>query len=116
MSQKSTVPVSAQPFSLNLTANNPGVIPAGSYVPVLDGVLRLSKRDAHHGAHLPFDFLPHTRAEEYGARSMSFCVEPSPDGYPGMMTLTELRPEHGGAVAFTKPIDPAASPSVGDAA
>jgi hypothetical protein len=42
------------------------VIPPGTYLSVGDGALRLSQPQARHGARLPFDFLLHSLAEEYG--------------------------------------------------
>ena len=45
------------------------VIPPGTYLSVADGALHLSQPQARHGARLPFDFLLHSLAEEYGARA-----------------------------------------------
>src|SRR5579863_4739362 len=42
------------------------VIPPGAYLSVGNGALRLSHPWARHGARLPFDFLLHSLAAEYG--------------------------------------------------
>src|SRR5579864_7374317 len=48
------------------------IIPPGAYLSVGNGALRLSHPWARHGARLPFDFLLHSLADEYGARAV--CV------------------------------------------
>src|SRR5471032_2496960 len=48
------------------------IIAPGTYLSVADGVLRSSLPQARHGARLPFDFLLHSLAKEYGPRAA--CV------------------------------------------
>ncbi len=48
------------------------VIPPGTYLSVDKGALRLSVPEARHGQRLPFDFLLHSLAEEWGSRAI--CV------------------------------------------
>ncbi len=61
------------------------VIPPGTYLSVGDGALHLSQPQARHGARLPFDFLLHSLAEEFGAarRSASSFRAPAPTAASG---------------------------------
>src|ERR1700676_1640188 len=45
------------------------VIPPGTYLAVANSALHLSPPQARHGARLPFDFLLHSLAEDYGERA-----------------------------------------------
>ena len=45
------------------------VIPPGTYLSASQGVLHLSAPTKRHGARMPFDFLLHSLAGEYGARA-----------------------------------------------
>ena len=76
------------------------VIPPGVSLSVRNGTLRLSKPLARHGARLPFDFLLHSMADEYGARAV--CVILSGMGADGSVGLTAMR-EAGGLVIAQDP-------------
>src|ERR1700677_2945758 len=76
------------------------VIPPGVSLSARNGTLRLSKPLARHGARLPFDFLLHSMADEYGARAV--CVILSGMGADGSVGLTAIR-EAGGLVIAQDP-------------
>jgi two-component system CheB/CheR fusion protein len=76
------------------------VIPPGAYLSVEGGALRLSQPTAPHGARLPFDFLLHSLAREYGARAI--CVVLSGTGADGSLGLRAVK-ERGGLVIAQDP-------------
>ena len=76
------------------------VIPPGTYLSVGDGALHLSQPQAPHGARLPFDFLLHSLAEEFGARAV--CVVLSGTGADGSLGLKAVK-EKGGLVIAQDP-------------
>jgi two-component system CheB/CheR fusion protein len=73
------------------------VIPPGTYLGVGDGALHLSPPQAPHGARLPFDFLLHSLAEEYGARAI--CVILSGTGADGSLGLRSVKDKCGLVIA-----------------
>jgi two-component system CheB/CheR fusion protein len=73
------------------------IIPPGSYLSVGNGALHLSQPQARHGARLPFDFLLHSLAEEYGARAI--CVILSGTGADGSLGLKAVREKSGFVIA-----------------
>jgi two-component system, chemotaxis family, CheB/CheR fusion protein len=73
------------------------VIPPGAYLSVSGGILRLSEPEARHGARLPFDFLLHSLAEEYAARTA--CVVLSGTGADGTEGLKALKAKGGFVIA-----------------
>ena len=76
------------------------VIPPGVSLSVANRALHLSKPLTRHGARLPFDFLLHSMADEYGARAV--CVVLSGMGADGSVGLTAIR-EAGGLVIAQDP-------------
>ena len=76
------------------------VIPPGTYLSVGGGALHLSQPQARHGARLPFDFLLHSLAEEYGERAI--CVILSGTGADGSLGLKAVK-EKGGLVIAQDP-------------
>jgi two-component system, chemotaxis family, CheB/CheR fusion protein len=76
------------------------VIPPGSYLSVKAGALRLSEPQERHGARLPFDFLLHSLAEEFSARTI--CVVLSGTGADGSSGLKAVK-ERGGLVIAQEP-------------
>ena len=76
------------------------VIPPGTYLSVANGALRLSEPQAHHGARLPFDFLLHSLAAEYGENAV--CVVLSGTGADGSLGLKAVK-ESGGLVIAQDP-------------
>lgn len=73
------------------------VIPPGAYLSVRDGAVRLSEPHERHGARLPFDFLLHSLAEEFGDRAI--CVVLSGTGADGSLGLKSVNEASGFVVA-----------------
>ncbi|HXA24044.1 MAG TPA: chemotaxis protein CheB [Acetobacteraceae bacterium] len=73
------------------------IIPPGSYLSVGNGALHLSQPQARHGARLPFDFLLHSLADEYGARAI--CVILSGTGADGSLGLKAVKEKCGLVIA-----------------
>jgi len=80
------------------------VIPPGAYLTASDGALHLSSPKPRHGARLPFDFLLHSMAEDFGARAN--CVILSGTGSDGSLGLRAIK-EKGGFVIAQDPDDAA---------
>ena len=78
------------------------VIPPGAYLSVKDGALHLSKPNAPRGARLPFDFLLHSLAAEYGPRAV--CVVLSGNGADGTIGLRAVK-DAGGLVLAQDPAE-----------
>jgi two-component system CheB/CheR fusion protein len=78
------------------------VIPPGAYLSVKDGALRLTKPNAPRGARLPFDFLLHSLATEYGPRAV--CVVLSGNGADGTIGLRAVK-DAGGLVLAQDPAE-----------
>ena len=76
------------------------VIPPGAYLSVGGGALHLSPPEVRHGARLPFDYLLHSLATEYGARGI--CVVLSGTGADGSLGLKAVK-EQGGLVIAQDP-------------
>jgi two-component system CheB/CheR fusion protein len=76
------------------------VIPPGTYLSVENNILRLSRPHARHGARLPFDFLLHAMAEEYGPRAVSVIL--SGTGADGSLGLRSIK-EGGGLIIAQDP-------------
>jgi two-component system CheB/CheR fusion protein len=73
------------------------VIPPGTYLSVRNGALHVSQPQAPHGARMPFDFLLHSLAEEYGARTV--CVVLSGTGADGTDGLVAVKERSGLVIA-----------------
>ncbi len=69
------------------------VIPPGTYLSVGNGALHVTPPQARHGARLPFDFLLHSLAAEYGARAI--CVILSGTGADGSLGLKAVKEKFG---------------------
>ena len=76
------------------------VIPPGTYLSVGEGVLHVSQPHARHGARLPFDFLLHSMADQFGARAV--CIILSGTGSDGSLGLKAVK-ENGGFVIAQNP-------------
>lgn len=76
------------------------LIPPGTYLSVRNGVLHLSQPEPRHGARLPFDFLLHSLAEDYGAQAV--CVVLSGTGADGSLGLMSIK-QKGGLVIVQEP-------------
>ena len=76
------------------------VIPPGAYLSVQGGALHLSPPKAPRGARLPFDFLLHSLAEEYGPCAV--CVVLSGTGADGSLGLRAVK-ERGGRAFVQDP-------------
>jgi two-component system CheB/CheR fusion protein len=77
--------------------NHVYVIPPGTYLSVEKGVLHLSKPLARHGARLPFDFLLHSLAENYGSRAIGVVL--SGTGADGSIGLKAVQAKGGYVIA-----------------
>ena len=73
------------------------VIPPGTYLSVDDGALHVVTPRARHGARLPFDFLLHALAEDYG--SLAVCVVLSGTGTDGSLGLRSIKARAGLVIA-----------------
>ena len=76
------------------------IIPPGTYLSVVNGALHLSQPQAPHGARLPFDFLLHSLAEEFGVRAVGVIL--SGTGADGSLGLKAVK-EKGGLVIAQDP-------------
>ncbi len=73
------------------------VIPPGTYLAAIDGVLRLKPPQARHGARLPFDFLLRSLAGQYGVRAA--CVVLLGTGADGSIGLKAIKDRSGLVIA-----------------
>ncbi len=73
------------------------VIPPGAYLSVENGALHLSRPQAPHGTRLPFDFLLHSLAAEFGPRVI--CVILSGTGADGSVGLKAVKEKRGLVIA-----------------
>ena len=78
------------------------VIPPGAYLSVSEGVLHLTAPTARHGTRMPFDFLLHSLAQQYGVHAG--CVVLSGTGTDGTDGLRSIK-THGGIVAVQDPAE-----------
>ena len=76
------------------------LIPPGTYLSAGSGALHLSQPQARHGARLPFDFLLHSLASEFGARAIGVIL--SGTGADGSLGLKAIK-EKGGLVIAQDP-------------
>jgi two-component system CheB/CheR fusion protein len=76
------------------------VIPPGTYLSVGDRALLLSRPKERHGARLPFDFLLHSLAKEYGHRAIGVVL--SGTGADGTLGFKAVK-EKGGLVIAQDP-------------
>ena len=68
--------------------NHVYVIPPQAYLSVHDGLLRLSRPEAPHGARLPFDYFLHSLAEQYGQRAVAVILSGA-DGSVGLKAISD---------------------------
>ncbi len=80
------------------------VIAPGTYLSVAKGALRVSPPQARHGARLPFDFLLHSLAEEFGERAIAVIL--SGTGADGSLGLKAVK-EKSGLIIAQDPADAA---------
>lgn len=73
------------------------VIPPGTYLSVGNDALHILEPQARHGARLPFDFLLHTLAAQYGERAV--CVILSGTGADGSLGLKAVKDKKGLVIA-----------------
>lgn len=74
---------------MTILADHLYVIPPSAYLSISGGALRLSTPKVPRGARLPFDFLLHSLAAEYGDRAV--CVVLSGNGADGSIGLRAVR-------------------------
>jgi two-component system, chemotaxis family, CheB/CheR fusion protein len=78
------------------------VIPAGVYLSVVDGALRLSKPTAPHGARMPIDFLLSSMAQDCGRDAIAIILSGTgSDGSEGIKAIHH----DGGYVIVQDPIE-----------
>lgn len=66
------------------------VVPAGAYLAIRDGAFRISEPRERHGAHLPFDFLLSSLAEELGENAIGVVLSGTGnDGSRGAKAVKE---------------------------
>jgi two-component system CheB/CheR fusion protein len=73
------------------------IIPPGVFLAVGNDALHLSQPQERHGARLPFDFLLHSLAEEYGPRAIGVVL--SGTGADGSIGLKGLKDKGGYVIA-----------------
>jgi two-component system CheB/CheR fusion protein len=78
------------------------IIPPGTYLATSNGRLQLSQPQARHGARLPFDFLLHSLAQNYGSRCI--CIVLSGTGADGSLGLPAVK-SHGGLIIVQDPAE-----------
>lgn len=100
LSGHTTMSVQQVADGMPLERNHLYIIPPGTYLSVANGSLHLSEPEARHGARLPFDFLLHSLAEEYGERAV--CVTLSGTAADGSLGLKTVK-EKGGLVIAQDP-------------
>ena len=76
------------------------LIPPGTSLSVVGGMLHLSQPEMRHGARMPFDFLLHSLAEECGALAIGVVL--SGTGADGSLGLKAVK-EKGGLVVAQDP-------------
>ena len=76
------------------------VIPPGRYIAVQNGAIRLMNAHAREGIRMPFDFLLHSLAAEYGARSTAVVL--SGAGTDGSIGIRFVH-DSGGTVYVQEP-------------
>ena len=102
LARHTSVAVRQAEDGMPLERDNLYVIPPGAYLSVNDSALRLSKPTVRHGARLPFDFLLHSLAENYGERAL--CVVLSGTGADGSLGLQAVKAK-GGLVIVQDPTE-----------
>ncbi|MEP7241394.1 MAG: chemotaxis protein CheB, partial [Devosia sp.] len=87
-----SMPVLQAAEGMPVESNHFYVIPPGTYLAVVDGLLKLSRPLAAHGARLPFDFLLNSLAENYGSRVVAIVLSGTgADGSVGIKAIKERR-------------------------
>ena len=90
-----TMTVTQAIHGMRVEPNHLYVIPPATYLAVAHGALQLTHPLERHGARLPFDFLLHSLAQEYGPRAV--CVVLSGAGADGSLGLQTVK-DRGGLV------------------
>ncbi len=78
------------------------ILPPGAYLSAGEGALHLTTPPVRQGARMPFDFLLHSLARQYGARAA--CVVLSGTGADGSAGLRSIKAQ-GGVVAVQDPAE-----------
>lgn len=97
LAEHTTIRVQQATNGMPIERNHLYVIPPGTYLSVGSGILHLSHPQARHGARLPFDFLLHSLAEDYGPRAV--CVILSGTGADGSVGLKSVKQKGGLVIA-----------------
>ena len=100
LADHTAMPVRQATDGMPIERNHLYIIPPGSYLTVGGGALHLSRPNARHGARLPFDFLLHSMAAEFGTQAI--CIILSGTGADGSLGLKAIK-EQGGFVIAQDP-------------
>lgn len=100
LADRTAMPVRQATDGMPIERDHLYIIPPGSYLSVGEGALHLSRPKVRHGTRLPFDFLLHSMAEEFGTRAI--CVILSGTGADGSLGLKAIK-EKGGFVIAQNP-------------
>lgn len=97
LAEHTSMPVLQATDGMPLEREHLYVIAPGTYLSVGNSALHVSEPDARHGARMPFDFLLHSLAEEYGARAV--CIILSGTGSDGSLGLKAIGKKCGLVIA-----------------
>ena len=100
LADRTAMPVRQAADGMLIERDHLYIIPPGSYLSVGGGALHLSRPKVRHGTRLPFDFLLHSMAEEFGARAIGVVL--SGTGADGSLGLKAIK-EQGGFVIAQNP-------------
>ena len=100
LADRTAMPVRQATDGMPIERDHLYIIPPGSYLSVGEGALHLSRPKVRHGTRLPFDFLLHSMADEFGTRAI--CVILSGTGADGSLGLKAIK-EKGGFVIAQNP-------------
>ncbi|BDG70466.1 chemotaxis protein CheB [Roseomonas fluvialis] len=102
LAQHTAMPVLQATDGMRIERDHLYLIPPGTYLSVGDGTLHLLPPQARHGARLPFDFLLHSLATEFGPRAVGVIL--SGTGADGTLGAESVRAA-GGMVIAQDPIE-----------
>lgn len=102
LTKHSTMPVVEAADAMLVLPNHVYVIPPGVSLAIRNDALQLSAPTARHGARLPFDFLLHSLAKEYGARASAVIL--SGTGADGSIGIVALK-QRGGFIIAQDPAE-----------
>jgi two-component system CheB/CheR fusion protein len=102
LAEHTTMPVLQATEGANIAPDHIYVIPAGSYLSVKSGTLKLSKPTAPHGARMPVDFLFKSMANDDGTHAVAIIL--SGTGTDGTLGAKAMH-DGGGFVIAQDPLE-----------